>query len=622
MKRASLLLVLLAGLLLRVVYLGQAAAMPFFDNPVGDDVFYLKRASEILRGGFIPDRPFFYGSVLYPYFLAAVLWLPGGSLFLVGLLQAIAGTLLAYLISRIARRIYGGAAGMAAAVLAALYGPFAFLESDILGVIWGLVAVAAGVLWCLRIDAGGGVRLRYALLAGAAFGLSAAERPNLLLLIPLAVLWAAWPPGEGKGAGPGSWRGAKAGAALLVGAAIAFSPVILLNRAAAGRWVLLNTSRGINLYIGNSPGADGTYDEPWSKSDPQFTARYTYLQESSLMMASRLAGRALDQEEASAYWTGRALEFIRDHPLDFLKLTLRKAALLWNAAEIPNHLEFPFMKREAWGLRLMPVGFGAVAPLAAAGVAFALFSRKRRRETWLLVLVACGAAASVLPFFVAERYRAPMVPPLIAAAGFGAVALFRAFRDAGSRRDWRLGAALLPALALGAVSQLPLTHPDMSRGHWLLAQAYRAKGDLAGARVEYEAAVAEAGEDGILLNNLARVYRAMGLRSEAESALRRAIQAAPGLAYPHKNLGLLFIEEGRKDEALEEIEASLKLEPSDAEAFGALAALRAERGEKDAAVAAYGKARRLDSADPRLARLLEMYPYLGGEGATSPPARP
>ena len=263
-----------------------------------------------------------------------------------------------------------------------------------------------------------------------------------------------------------------------------------------------------------------------------------------------------------------------------------------------------------------------MAPLAAAGIALALLRGKRRRETFLLVLVSCGAAASVLPFFVADRYRAPMVPPLIVAAACGAVGLARAFTRRGQRSDWRVGVALLPALALGIVAQVPLTHPDLSRDHWLLAQAYRARGELAEARVEYEAGLVESGENGVLLNNLGRVHRALGEDAEAESVFRRAIKAEPALAFPRKNLGLLLIDLGRKEEAASELEEAVKLDSGDAEAFGAIASIRAEMGEREAATAAYAKARRLDPADPRLARLLELYPYIGAGEATSLPARP
>jgi len=629
MRRGPLALILLAGLLFRVVYLGQVAAFPFFDHPFGDSAVYMQRASEILSGSFLPRRPFFYGSVLYPYFLAAVRALPGGTLYLVCFIQILAGTLLAYLLARLARRLYGRAAGLAAAALTALYGPFAFLEADVLGVVFGLAALTAGTLWCVRAREAGGTR--YLLLAGSAFALAATERPNLLLLLPLAALWAGWTAaGSGRPSGAGGAAEASPrrkvahypAAWVLLGGAIALTPAAALGRTASGEWFPLTTSFGINLYIGNHPGARGTYDEPWEAAHPQFAARYTILEEASLRMASSRVGRDLTPSEASSFWTREALSFIRSDPAAFVGLTLRKAALLWNADEVPNHLTFSEVRARAWALWLMPIGFGAVAPLAAAGAALAMLDRRRRAGTILLVVMTAGVMASLLPFFVADRYRAPMVPPLLAAAGYGCVALWRIWRRTEARMDPRLGLALVPALVLAVSAQIPLIRTDPARIHWAFAQAYREAGDLAGARAEYEAAVRESGEDSVLLNNLAQVYRALGMKAEAEEALRRAVHFSPDLAYPHKNLGILLIGKGALDEGLLELEEAVRLEPRDPEALGALAALQADRGEEAAAAAAYRKARRLDPGDPRLARLLERYPYLGAGEVTAPPATP
>ncbi|MBI3448395.1 MAG: tetratricopeptide repeat protein [Acidobacteria bacterium] len=619
MRRAPLLVILLAGLLLRIVYLSQVASLPFFDHPVGDSALYLARAAEIRSGKILPDRPLFYGSALYPYGLAAILALPGGSLDLVGLAQALAGTLLVYLLARAARRIGGRAAGLAAGGLAAMYGPFAFFESDVLGVVWGLLAMALGIAWCLRWESRPRSLVRYLVPSGAAFGLAAAERPNLMLLVPIVALWAARAPSEGERARGLAWAPALA---VVAGAMLAFAPVVMIQLGASGGRAALNTSGGINLCIGNNPRASGTFEEPWAAEDPQFTATHTDLEESSVRMASRLAGRPLDGAEASGFWAGRALDFVRAEPAAFLRITARKAALLWNAAEAPNHLDFVFLREVAPSLRLMFVGFGVLAPLSVAGFALGLARGRNRRALSLLAALAAGAMISVLPFFVADRYRAAMVPPLLIAAGCGAAHLARAAFVRGLPGGFRAGLSLLPAVVMGGVAQIPLLHPDLSRDHWMLAQAWRARGDLPEARSEYEAALRESGEDAILLNNLARVYRSMGKEREAESALRRAITAGPSLAYPHKNLGLLLIGASRFDEALAELEAALRLGGDDAEALGALAAIHAGRGERDEAAALYAKARRLDPSDPRLARLVEMYPYLAGSELTSPRSRP
>jgi 4-amino-4-deoxy-L-arabinose transferase-like glycosyltransferase len=623
MRRAAMALILLAALLFRLLYLGQVASLPFFDQPVGDSAVYLERAAAILEGRLLPEGSFFYGSVLYPYLLAFTLFLPGGSLYLVCLLQVLAGTLLAYVIGRLARRLYGRPAGLTAAALAALYGPFAFLEADILGVVWGLLSLSAGLLWTVRwagIGASEGEprrwRAAYLLLAGLAFGLAAAERPNLLLLIPVAAAWVGWPrrPGlSSSGGSPGPSTGALAALLIFVGGAVlALSPVAALNRAASGRWSLLTTSGGINLYIGNNPRATGTFDEPWSASEPRFTARHTDLEEASLLMASRLTGEDLSPEEASAFWAGRAVGWIRGHPGRFAELSLRKAALLLSAVEFPNHLNYEFVRGLCGMLWTMPIGFGAVAPLAVVGIGVGLLDPRRRPGTILLAAVATGVAVSVIPFFVADRYRAPLMPSLLAAAGAGAVVLGRALSTPAARTDRRLAAILVLALLVLGGAHYPLTEPDLSRDYWLLAQAHGARGELPKAAAAYEAALeVSGGEDGVLLNNLARVYDRMGRLEDAEATLRRAIRADPALAYPHKNLGLLLMSRGALVEARRELGAASRIDGGDPETLGALAGVLAAAGLRDEASAAYRKARDLDPGDPRLARLLEEYPFLG-----------
>jgi tetratricopeptide (TPR) repeat protein len=703
MRRAHLLIVLLAALLLRVLYLNQVAALPFFDQPFGDSAVHVLRAAEIRQGSFLPDRPLFYGSPLYPYFLAAVLSIPRGGYYLVCFIQIFAGVLGIYLVSRAARRLSGRRAGAAAAIIGALYGPFAFLEADLLGAVWALLAVSAALAWAARWwsivgvrrsvglphrekgsgrAGAGAVGMKYLVLAGLAIGVAASERPNLILLAPVMSAWAAWVawrwvrpepaslarpaqpdqhvtasgsvasrpdptasdvPGT-SGASSGFESGKSAGAAvagggepirarritpafvsvslLLSGVLIALAPVVLLSHAASGRWTFLNTSTGINLYIGNNPRAEGTFDEPWSREYPQFTAGNTNLETSSLSMATRLAGRDLTLEEASAFWTRKALEFVRGDPTAFVRVSLRKAALLWNAEEVSNHLTFAFLRKEAPALLAMPIGFGTLAPLAIVGLVLGALVASRRAGASLLALIAAGAAASVLPFFVADRYRAPMVPPLLAAGGAGVAALAGVLLRRGARFNRRIGAAAAAGLVLGALSHLPLIEPDMARGHALLAQAWRAKGNLPAALREYELAVAASGEDGVLLNNLAQVHRAMGMKTEAEEALRRAIRAEPRLSYPHKNLAWLLIERGSVDEALGELRVASGLDPRDPEPPGALAELLAGRGDESEAAAAYTKARRLDPDDPRLARLAEKYPYLEPGRITSPRATP
>jgi Tfp pilus assembly protein PilF len=598
--------ILIAAFVLRLFYLHQIAALPFFDFPVGESAEHLKLAAGIRAGALLPSHPFFYASVLYPYFLAGVLALPGASLYLVCLIQILAGVALVGLVMTLATRIGGRNAGYASGVLAALYGPFAFLEADVLGMVWGLIALTAGLLWCVRAKESADSSPRRSAIdlvcAGLALGFAAAERPNLALVIPVAAAWCAW------GAKP-RWRAA---GAVAVGAVLPLALVVGLNFAAAGRWIPLATSRGINLYIGNHEGATGTYDEPWAKQSAQFAARYTELEDASTRWASQRSGRALSPEQASDYWSAQAVDFVRHHPREAMGQTLRKTLLLFNAAEIPNHLDFDFIRERAPALWSMPVGFVVILPLAAIGFGLGVGRDKRRLVVLLLATVA-GVAVSVLPFFVTERYRAPMVPALLALAGAGVVALGRLITQPREHRPARVAMALLAGLVLAGVSLIPLVEPMRSRDWWMFAQGYVARGDLPAAAAAYEAAVREGGDDGELLNNLALTYRALGQRERAESALRRAIAASPGLAYAHKNLGMLLIGRGALDEALRELRQADTLEPDDAETLGAIGALLAESGQRAAARRAFSRARTLAPHDPRLEKLIEQYSSAEGE---------
>jgi 4-amino-4-deoxy-L-arabinose transferase-like glycosyltransferase len=595
--------VLALAFVVRLLYLRQFAALPFFDQPVGDSATLLKRAAEIAGGAWLPARPFYTCSIFYPYFLAAALTLFHGSLYAVCAVQIGAGVALVGLLAILARRLYGSAAGLATGLLAALYGPFAFLEADVLGVVWGQLALVLALIACVawaeareRVFAPG-ARTDLLALAGIAFGFAGVERPNLLVIVPLAAAWCAVRAGRGHVMKPL--------AALALGTALPLTAVLALNVAGTGQWVPLTTSSGINLSLGYHAGANGTFDEPWERADPQFAARHTEPEEAMIARAAAETGRPMTAQQASAYWAGKALEFIRTHPAEAAWITARKAGLMLNGAEVPNHLDFAFIREHAPALWLMPVGFGAVLALAMIGFGDAL-EQRRRAGAWLLILVTAGAFAGVLPFTVADRYRAPMVPALLVAAGLGCVALPRLARvPKGKRRRVlvTLGVALLAVM----VSIVPLFRSMRGRDEWMFAQAYMSHGNLPAAITAYEAAVREEGGDGELLNNLAMAYKAAGDRPRAEATLWRAIAAAPGLSYPHKNLGMLMVVRGERDSALAQLEQAQARDPGDAEAVATIGALLAERGDRAGAAAAFARARGLAPGDPRLGALIEHY---------------
>jgi tetratricopeptide (TPR) repeat protein len=590
--------ILLVGLIARLLYLKQVAALPFFDQPVGDCAVHLARANEIAHGALLPARPFYYCSIFYPYFLAALMGVMHASLFSVCVIQVLAGIVVCGTLALVARRLYGAEAGLATAALAALYGPSAFFEADILGVAWGQLAIAAMLLACVawmqaRKPASAPATVMLA-LGGLALGLACTERPNLLLVLPLLGAWCAR-------------RTGRAALALCAGAAPPLVLVLALNVAGSGAWVPLTTSAGINLSLSYHAGADGTFSEPWENAAPEFAARHTEPEEAMVAMASIQSGRTLTPQEASSYWMKRALAFIATHPGEATVITMRKALLLFNASEVPNHLDFDFIRGQAPALWLMPFGFGLILVFAAAGFAEALRGRHDRAGAVLLLLVTGGAWLGLLPFTVADRYRATLVPALLVAAGVGAVSLGRLAIAAPVIRPGTLVRRLAPAAIALLIAVLPLFRPLRGRDWWMLAQAHEKRGEADAALAAYESAAREESADGALLNNLAMAYRARGDMDHAIATLRRAVAASPGLAYPHKNLGMLLVARGAPDSALAQLQEASRIDPRDAESIGVMGALLAGRGDVAGARAAFARAHALAPDNQRLMGLIAPY---------------
>ena len=583
--RRLLFYLILAGLLARLVYLNQAAALPFFHDPVGDSARYLERAQEILQGRFIADRPFFYGGIFYPWLLALDLLLFGTNLYPICLLQAGIGCALAWVLYRftIASLVEQEAPraewiGLVAATMALFYGPFAFFEADLLMISWTLLLMMAGGLLALE-----GIRQQRpgpcaARLAGAGLclGLAATERPNLLLLIPALALWC-------LRFAPPRVRVAAAGALWAGGAAVLLA-VAGLNHAASGRWVMLTTSSGINFYIGNHEGATGTFDEPWSASDREFALRHYDLEEASLTMARRLSGRQLDAADASGFWFHKGLEFARAHPGQTARLAFRKLALFWSADEVPNHLDFAFMRSVAPALRLMPLGFALVAPVGLYGFAAAGARRMMGRASLVLLgLLVLGPMVTMLPFFVADRYRAPVVPPLMVMGACALTTLWRLLRFQLTRNRALLHVACLALAGLAMTrASAALRQTDASRDDWMMAQAFRKQGDLTSAASWYERAVEASPDDAVLRNGLGVALAQSGQLDRAEAQYRRAVELAPALTLPRRNLGLILMRHGPSAsvEALANLSVAEKADPGDVEVARAMAALLMSAGDR------------------------------------------
>jgi tetratricopeptide (TPR) repeat protein len=516
-----LVLLFLFALLVRGAYAWRIRDLPTQHALVMDARRYDELAERIVREGregregWMP-REVFYQAPLYPYVLAAVYAPTGGSRTAVRLLQMMAGAATAVLLAVAAARLFGAAAGRAAGVLAALYGPFVFYGPLLLKTTLTLFCEAVFLL--LLIPRPGTARPGPArlLLAGAALGAAVLSQENLLLLAPCTALFLLMPPAP--------WRRRLAGAlAFAAGTVLAVAPVTLLNYRAGGELVLTSSQGGMNFYIGNSRGASGTYSGLGGGSqDPR--QQEADARRLAAELACRRAGRPVDPAaltpgEVSSIFLRETLRQIREAPLAWVRLLGWKTRLFWNAYEIPDAEGYRVDRAAAGAVAWPWLGFGLVAPLGLAGLALA-WRRAGGGGPLLLALLIGGVCLSVVLFFVFGRYRLPVVPFLIPPAGFAVVSvadlMYR--RERRARRELALVAAGLAVLFL-AVGWPAYTNAEVA------GQDAAIWFNLSSAALRWAEEEDAAFHRGL---GAAHLERAVDLTGEAAGDLARAVAANPG----------------------------------------------------------------------------------------------
>lgn len=359
-------------------------------------------------------KEIFHQAPLYAYLVAAGLWALGGSLPALMLLQLGFGAIQPLVVHAVARRVADERAGIVAAALTAVYGPFVFHQGVLLRD-WIPPLVEPIALLLLLRAADRGRRADWA-LAGAMLGVSLLVREAALLLAPLALGWAAWALRRTPRRLP-----AALGAALL-GLAAAVAPLVARNAAVGAPLLALSNRLAENIVQGNAGDAFpvGLVHPPSMQG-----------------ILERSGGRlpAVVRETLATHhgdWRGLVA-------LQWLKLRA-----LIDPLEVPNNVAY------AYGLDLSPVlrataGYGLVVPLGLAG---AVVAARATAAHGLLALHATTTLALTLLGVVVARYRLALVPVLLIYAGAGLVRAWDALRERDTPRLVAWGLALAATAAL------------------------------------------------------------------------------------------------------------------------------------------------------------------------------
>lgn len=435
-----------ASFALRLAHAAFLADSPLIRYPTIDPGAYLARAREILAGKVLPDDVFFQDP-LYPYLLAGMLALTGGSLWGPYLVHAAVGALNVGLIFVLGRAYAGGRAAAAAGIAASVYGPFLYLD--------GLLEKNAFTIFFLLASLAvfstpGDRSQRRTIASGFLLGCGTLLRGNLLLAVPVAaaiLAWDRWARG---------WKAAAAAAAcFLVASALPIAPVTVHNYSRSGDFILTTAQAGTAFYLGNNPEntSGGIHHVSFNRQIPEFEA------DDWKREAERRAGRPLTRKEVSAFWFAAAMRHVTVDPgfAWWTALLARKGELIVNAYEVPDNTTILYAEKHSPIVRWTPSRFATIAPLGILGVWF--WARRRPRPR-LLFAVFGVYAGSLLFFPVSDRFRAPLASFLLLSAGVAIDVVARALRA--RRWGWLCGAGAALAAAALLVNHRPWLQPPDS----------------------------------------------------------------------------------------------------------------------------------------------------------------
>jgi len=613
----------LLALGLRLAYVQQIRAVPFFSTPVGDAAAYDAWARRIAGGDWIGHEAF-YQAPAYPYFLAIVYRFLDDSPWGIRWVQAVLGAISCLLVGWAAARFFAcapqrharaqaeprsGAAsgpgqkvltsrsgtkdqppvrgeapqaartsgrapaaalaaqpgmaraiGITAAVLLAIYPPAIFFG--------GLIQkTALATFWMALVLYLASVQLDRPrgwvfLIMGVVLGMFGLTRENALVLAGVIFLWIF---AGFRGAG---WRARRMWATYLVaGLLLVFYPVTLRNWFVAGEWVITTVQAGPNFYIGNRPGATGRYAplQPGHET-PEFERA------DAKRLAEQATGRPLSGLEVSHYWFSQAWAYIRNQPRDWLRLMGAKTLLALNRYEITDTEGYNVYRAYAWMLdppaRILH--FGTLMPLAAAG---ALFTLRFWRRLGVLYAISLALLLAIVLFYIFARYRFPLAPPAILFAAAGLVELVRRIR---ARRfaSVAVACAVMIPVAVACNRQVSPEAELDALAFANLGTTLAMRGDVAAAVPFLQMAIDRSPDSPGPYYNIGRAYL---LQENTQMAIQNLLEAkrrAPNLAGVDLHLGLACELEGNRARALEFYRQALAADPTDAEAAAAIERLQ------------------------------------------------
>ena len=541
-----LLVLLAAALAVKAIVLAQLGSHPLL-QPHGelDTVHYVELAQKVAHEGPMAVAEPFFVSPLYVFFLALVFKLSGDSLMAARIVQILLGTAAVAFLYLTARQWFSERVAWTAAILYALAGLFTFSEVLLLQTALDPFLAACTLYFLSRAQVDGRRWLPAA--AGISMGLFALNRPNALLYgLAAAILMAAvsWRRSAGRTTASRAQLAAGGPAIYLAGLLVVLAPNALRNYAASGEAILISSHGGLNFFMGNHAGADGTY-----QSIAGITPSISGQARDARRAAEEAVGRPMSTGEVSSYFYLLAWDWIREHPGEAMKLFVRKLAILLNKTSVALNYSYDFYRQEPTLLRFLLIGPWLLVPLGLIGQ-FLPSQRAGRPGFWVWASFIPIYGLSVAIFFVSDRYRLPLLVPLCVTSAATIGWLIDRFR---ARRAAQLAAPVLVlGLAFAATSwnlhlNSGLADEQTTKAVWLIEQGEYSQAQEYAARIvpghsnpgmlrfQMGIALATAGRPENAIRQFREALEFDGNQNAIHLALGQALASAkrPAEAVPH-----------------------------------------------------------------------------------------
>lgn len=256
---------------------------------------------------------------LYPLLVAAVFKLFGAfskiSLYLILVINGVAGGLTAFFIHRLGSKYFSSGVGLLSAWSWSLFPPIAITDLTLSGYALATLAVVLWLHFVPDLEA----NTRNWILLGIAFAFMLLLNPMLVLLVPASAIW----------------LNKKQAVLTLATALLCLAPWYIRNYRVMGQFYpALRDNLGMELYLGNHPGMSGTCDY-WTGESPY--------------------GSALPRMGEAQFFEVRrqeAMAYIKSSPRDFIKRSAERFARFWFNPWPVVYLILLVLA--IWGTRLAP----------------------------------------------------------------------------------------------------------------------------------------------------------------------------------------------------------------------------------------------------------------------------